>query len=161
MKIELLKIPDEGLFIDTDIILAKDLYKKSSINGLQNVHLKGIVKYDYESNLCLDLDVTGEFLLSDSITLDEITYPFNFKLEEKVEDFSTFSKEFYEKSQNTLDISEILWENIVLEIPISATKENSDKLSLKGEGWELVNKNRDKIDPRWSKLNELFVDGKE
>ena len=68
---------------------------------------------------------------------------------------------FYEKSKNSLDISEILWENIVLEIPISITNHKSEDLLLKGNGWELVNENKEEIDPRLAKLKELLDEGKE
>ena len=39
--------------------------------------------------------------------------------------------------QNMLDIIELLWENIILEVPISLTK--SPNLELKGDGWVLKN----------------------
>ena len=60
-----------------------------------------------------------------------------------------------------LDISEILWENIVLEIPISITNVDSKNLRMQGEGWELKNNKSNEIDPRLAKLTELYGEGKE
>ena len=161
MIINLSKIPETGLEIDADVTLSKELYKNADILDLQNVHIMGNVKYDYENHLVLELQVKGEFQLEDAITLEPIVYPFTCEVEEKLENISEYCGKFYEKSKNTLDISEILWENIVLEIPISATNSSSEDLTLQGEGWELVNENKKKIDPRLEKLTELFKDGKE
>ncbi len=161
MKIELSKIPATGLIIDTDITLAKELYEHASVSDIQNLHINGIINYDYENNLTLHLDVTGIFKIEDAITLEPIDYEFTSNIEEKIENIEEKCGDFYEKSKNTLDISEILWENIVLEIPISVSHTKSENISLKGEGWELKNENTEKIDPRLSKLTELLKEGKE
>ena len=119
------------------------------------------MNYDYENNLVLALEVEGTFLLADAITLEEIDYPFSCEIEEKIENVEETCGSFYEKNKNTLDISEILWENIVLEIPISATIAKVEDLNLQGSGWELAKNDKDKIDPRLEKLTELLDEGKE
>ena len=54
----------------------------------------------------------------------------------------------------------ILWQNIVLEVPISITKEKDAHLS--GEGWELKNEeDKETIDPRLAELSKLLEEGKE
>ena len=65
-----------------------------------------------------------------------------------------------ENSQNTLDILSILWENIVLEIPISYTE--SDELNLKEEGYQVNgNESGENVDPRLAPLLELLDKEKE
>ncbi|MDE5539789.1 MAG: DUF177 domain-containing protein, partial [Bacilli bacterium] len=74
---------------------------------------------------------------------------------------SEYFKEYYEKEQNILDIKRILWENIVLEVPMRITKNEDVKMS--GDGWSLggsENKN-DNIDPRLEKLKMLLDEGEE
>jgi uncharacterized metal-binding protein YceD (DUF177 family) len=161
MKINLSKIPANGLFINEDVALDKSLYENTELIDIKSLHINGNINYDYENNLVIDLDVNGVFLLKDAITLDTIEYPFSCEVDENIADIEDYCGQFYEKSKNTLDISEILWENIVLEIPIRATNSSSDDLSLSGEGWELVNENVKKIDPRLAKLTELLEEGKE
>lgn len=161
MKINIGKIPTTGLFVDENIILEKKLYEQADILEVKSLHVAGNIMYDYENNLVFDLEVSGVFLLRDAITLEPIEYPFSCKIEEKIENIEETCGDFFEKSKNILDISEILWENIVLEIPISATKANSSKLSLSGDGWELKNENKKKIDPRLAKLTELLEKGKD
>ena len=42
-----------------------------------------------------------------------------------------------ENLTNTIDLSEILWQNIVLEVPLRFTKV-TDLDEFKGEGWKLL-----------------------
>ena len=100
-------------------------------------------------------------VLNDAITLEPIDYSFTCDIDEKIMDIVNYCGEFYEKSKNILDISEILWENIVLEIPISITNVDSKNLRMQGEGWELKNNKSNEIDPRLAKLTELYGEGKE
>ena len=161
MIIELNKIPTQGLEIEEDIVLSKELYKNANIIDIKDIHIQGNINYDYENNMIINLETKGVFLLQDSITLDPIDYLFSCIIEEKIENIEEYCGNFYEKSKNTLDISEILWENIVLEIPISATKANSEERNLNGNGWELAQENTNKIDPRFAKLQELLDEERE
>ncbi len=161
MNINLSKIPETGLIVDEKIELNKDLYEKTEIEEIKNLSIKGSVRYDYEGILNLNLEAQGIFILPDALTLEPIDYPFTSQIDEKIENIEEYCGSFYEKSKNSLDISEILWENIVLEIPISVTNHKSEDLLLKGNGWELVNENKEEIDPRLAKLKELLDEGKE
>ena len=161
MILNLNTIPIEGLEVNADVSFSKDFYEKSTINAIKSCHVVGNVHFDYENNFVLDLKVKGIFLLNDAITLEEIEYPFECEIEEKIENLEEFCGHFYEKSKNTLDIREILWENIVLEIPISVTNARESDLTLKGEGWSLANGKEQEIDPRFEKLRELLDEGKE
>ena len=91
--------------------------------------------------------------------LEEVNYPINLEISE------ILSENDDEKDQNqikTLDIMDILWQNIVLEVPISVRKNPEKKYNLEGEGWELVNEERKKLDPRLAPLLELLEkEGKE
>ena len=69
-------------------------------------------------------------ILLDAISLEEVPYPFSFKIEGSM-------KEILGNCPNTLAILELLWENIVLEVPLKFTK--VDNLSeFQGNGWKLI-----------------------
>ncbi len=161
MNINLNTIPEEGLQLDTDVSFSKDFYQNTTIHDIKKCHVKGQIQYDYENHLVIKLHAEGIFLLNDALTLEEIEYPFTCEIDDKIENLSDFCGEIYEKGQNTLDILEILWENIVLEIPISATKAQDSDLNLKGEGWSFENGKKQEIDPRFEKLQKLLDEGKE
>lgn len=161
MIIELNKISSTGLVVEGEVTLEKELYKNAPILDIQGLYVRGNINYDYENNLTLNLEAKGNFILEDAITLDPIEYSFSSLIEEKVENLEETCGIFYEKSKNTLDISEILWENIVLEIPISATKASKEDIKTVGSGWELTEEKKNEIDPRLAKLAELLDHGKE
>ena len=92
-------------------------------------------------------------ILSDAITLEEITSPIDLEISEILDK----SAKYYKNEQNTLDKLEFLWENIVLEIPISLTRNSG--VNLKGEGWELNREEQDEINPELAKLKDIFKGG--
>lgn len=160
MQIDLNKLNVNGR-IDINELLTIDyeLYKNTSIKELKPVKLTGKIFYNISDEIELDLDVEGIMILEDSITLDPIDYPFSININEIVSEANEDIKEYYQNSKNTLDIMPILWQNIVLEVPISITKEKDAHLS--GEGWELNNEEENKIDPRLAELSKLLDEGKE
>ena len=69
-------------------------------------------------------------ILEDSISLDNVEYPFSIDIDENIE-------ENLEKAENSIDILPILWQNIVLEVPLRFTKVN-DLSKYNGDGWKLI-----------------------
>ena len=88
-------------------------------------------------------------LLRDDITLEPVEYDFNTNIEE-----------FLDKNQNVLDITDILWQNILVEIPSKVRSTNED-IELSGDGWRVIsetkfNEERNKSNNPFSNLNELL-----
>lgn len=125
----------DNQYIELDESISFDDIEDSNIKKLSNVHVKGYVKYNILEQIELDLRVYGTMWLNDSITLKEIPYDFDFKIDEIITEDDDYYANFFKNNKNILDIKEILWENIVLEVPISFTKE--ENTTLKGNGWEL------------------------
>ena len=94
-----------------------------------------------------------------AISLEPIDYPFNIEISEVLgED----DDENVQNEPKKLDIMDILWQNIVLEVPISVRKDPDKKYNLSGDGWELVDEEKEKLDPRLAPLLELLdKNGKE
>lgn len=159
MQIDLNKLNVSDVIINESLTVDSDLYKNTSVKQLKPVNVSGKIFYNISDEIELDLDVNGIMILEDSITLDPIEYPYSFHINEIISSENEEIKEYYQNSKNTLDIMPILWQNIVLEVPISITKEKDAHLS--GEGWELNNEEEDKIDPRLAELSKLLEEGKE
>ena len=98
--------------------------------------------------------------LVDGYSGDLIDYPFNIDLDEILADFSEEDEKKGKKPQNSLDLKEVLWENIVLEVPIVVSKDNEVK-TKKGEFWEVRDENSKKDDPRLECFRTLLDEGKE
>ena len=154
-KLNLNLLPIE---LDENIIFDESYYKNTDIIKMDSFHIKGKIFYNLSDEIEINLNVEGNIYLNDAITLEEIKYPINININEILSNSEENSNEFYEKNKNILDINEFLWENIVLEVPISLTKKSGT--NIKGNGWELNKKsNEEEIDPRLAKLNEIFKGG--
>ena len=61
------------------------------------------------------------------------------------------------KIENSIDILPIIWENILMEIPMKVVSEEAKDIELKGDGWRLItDEKRENINPEFQKLNKLF-----
>ena len=157
MELNLVTLSNTGIIeYDEDFVVDQELIKSVNIISLKDLHVKGSIRLNSLSLLELDLVVTGIMILPDSVTSDPVEYPFTSKIEEEYDINDKNFLEYYEKSQNILDIMKILWENIVLEVPMRFTTTKDAHLS--GDGWSLgEDKNKDdNIDPRLAKLSELL-----
>ena len=134
MKIDLRKLYAlNKLSIDEEVIIPEEYYKNAGVRSLSKVKVNGDVTVNYEENIELHLNISGEFIIPCAITLDDVIVPFNTFIEEEI-DQNKLNDEFF------LDLLDVLWENIVLEIPVRVVKEGVKSEDLHGEGWELVTK---------------------
>ena len=162
MKINLNRLKtNDRINYNEDFEIDLNEYKNDNIKGLNNLHVEGYVYYNSAEILEIKLNLTGVMLLNDSVTLETIENPFNIEIDEEYSLDDKYFKEYYEKEQNMLDIMAILWENIVLEVPISLT--NAKDIELSGDGWQMgvIEKKEDNIDPRLAKLAEILDERKE
>ena len=123
--------------IDNSYIIPKEYYTDTSIIDLSKVKVLGKLTYPSDDNLLLEIECTGSMTLEDSVSLEPVNYPFSFKISENV-------SERLENEQFSLDIISILWENIVLEIPIRYSEvTNYDE--YKGDGWRVISEDEKKV----------------
>lgn len=120
----------EEIRIKDDFYIEKEVYQETDIKGFNGLHVDGLIRRETDDDDYIDLSVSGEMILADSISLENVNYPFSFKIEGSL-------KEILGNCPNTLDILEILWENIVLEIPLKFTKVE-DLSKFHGDGWRLM-----------------------
>ncbi len=126
---ELLQGATTSLPIDETIEIPKDIYKDNEIIKLDPVNIKGELTY-FEEKLTLNAIISGTMVIPDSVSLEEVSYPFSCEIEEDV-------TENLKKDENRLDILAILWENILLEIPMHySLVTNYEQFS--GDGWKVI-----------------------
>ena len=114
--------------------IPESYYENTDIISLNNVLVKGKIKRidneEDESTLYIDAIIDGIMIIPDSISLEEVEYPFHIE-------YSDFYEENDKNNENTLDIFAFLWENIVLEVPLQFTKV-TDLSKFHGDGWKLI-----------------------
>lgn len=121
---------DDFLEVDCFIEIDSSYYKDTEIINLPKVWVNGTISLDSSNNIECNFKIKGEMILNDSISLEEVSYPFECEICEKLEENN-------KKFENTLDIIPILWENIVLEVPLKFTKVN-DYSKFSGDGWKII-----------------------
>ena len=156
MELNLAELTNGSVTYDNDFVINADTYKEVGILDLKNLHVTGDISLNSVSMLAVNLTVTGIMVIPDSVTTEPVEYPFTSKIEEEYDINDENFLEYYQKEQNILDIMKILWENIVLEVPMRFT--TTEDAHLSGDGWSLgEDKNKDdQIDPRLAKLSELL-----
>jgi len=159
MNIDISKVNEKGIVIDEVVSFGEEYIKNTPIQKLDDIEVKGRVYYSVTNEVVLEASVKGTMVLLDAIDLEPINYPINLEISEVL---SENDDEKMEKDVKTLDIMDILWQNIVLEVPISIKKDPDKKYDLHGDGWELIDEESKKVDPRLAPLLELLEkEGKE
>lgn len=133
MKIDLIKLNTKGR-VDFDEIVDFEDLKEDSIKALENVRCRGFILDNGTEDYEVNLNITGKMILKSAINSSDVPY----ELDIKFDDFVTNLVENYKNSSNSLDILPIIWENILLEIPIRAVNETDEFQSTEGEGWEIL-----------------------
>jgi uncharacterized metal-binding protein YceD (DUF177 family) len=152
MKIDITKLLNaytDEIEIQQSINIPQELLNKSLITSLKDVVLNGEITIDEDDNLNLTGQLSGIMILKDDITLAPVEYNFNTDLEE-----------ILEKNENILDITEILWQNILVEIP-SKVRSTDEDINLEGDGWRVISeeqfvKEQNKSNNPFANLDELL-----
>ena len=122
------------IIIDEDIFFSKDDLKETEIIDLKNVKVKGKIYKDSLEEIIIQLQITGTMIVPCSRTLKPTEYKFESEIEENIEE----NEEKTKKIKKTIDILPIIWENILMEIPIRIINPEAEEIEIKGEGWELI-----------------------
>ena len=120
----------DELSFDGEYNIPKEVITDSRVKELKEVVISDSLIKKIEDDFEISLNITGKMKISDSITLEDVWYPFEIEIDEKLD-------EFVENDKKHLDIITFLWQNIVLEVPLRYTLV-SDYESYHGDGWKLV-----------------------
>ena len=128
---------DELVYDDT-VTLDSELYKDTDIIRLSPVNVHAVIKRITDSSYNMMLNIKGTMVLPCSITLKEVDYPFDINTEVKLSNDEEDFEEYVKIMQNNIDIISIIWQNIVLEIPLRVVSEDIDDSLTSGDGWKLI-----------------------
>ena len=135
----------DKIVIDEDVLFTEE-YTSSDIKELKEVHFSGLIKESSDTTIKLEGTLTGTMVIEDSISLEDVDYSFSCEIDENLD-------EILENNQNTIDILEVLWQNIVLEIPLKFTVVE-DLSNYQGDGWKVISEDEIRRDNPFSILTE-------
>ena len=163
---KLIALYDEEIIIEDEVLnFSSDLFVNTSIRELKNVVFNGNIEKLCDGSYQISGKITGVMVLPDDITLEDVDYSFESVIEEKFSEFDNSDEKSLEIVKNRLDITEFLWQNILVEIPPKIVSEKNRNLTMRGNGWRLVTeeelKNNDSNDSPFSELYNLIDSRKE
>ena len=145
MQIDVTKLltnQSSRIYLDSEVNIPKNVLVGSRIDDLKNITLKGDMTLNEDNELVLTANVKGIMVLKDDLTLEPVEYNFDTDIEENLPN-----------NQNFLDITDILWQNILVEIP-SKVRSTDEDIYLSGDGWRVISE--DRYNEERSKNNNPF-----
>ncbi|MDD2433697.1 MAG: YceD family protein [Bacilli bacterium] len=149
---------DEALVYDPALIK-----KTPNLLDLKDVRVKGQGTFDeVTSKVHLKFVVTGTMIVPCAVTLEATPYPFAVDYDEKYSFIETQDKDCEFVKGNELDICALVYELIVVSIPLKVVKQGAKYPASKKGNWEVItedelaNRKKDEIDPRLAKLKDYF-----
>ena len=147
--VKVIEVDEVANFNEEDI-------KKADMLDLKDVKVTGQISKNNLDSYNVYLKVSGEMILPCAITLKPVNYPFNIEIDEIFsEDASEMSKKI-KKFENTIDILPIVWENILMEIPMRVVSPDASLEKVEGNGWKLVTEDSEFKNPELAKLKDLL-----
>ena len=160
MDIDITKLKsdiEDSINIDLTYSFTKEELEGTDLIELNNVKINGNISKDSINEYTIDVDVKGIMVLPCAITLDPVDYPFNVKISGNLEEMLQEINENSKKIENSIDIFPIIWENILMEIPMKVVSEKAKNIKFEGDGWRLItDETRGNINPEFQKLSQLF-----
>lgn len=160
MNIELTRLKneiDEYIEIDEVISYDKEYAANTDLIDLKNVTVKGTLSKDSIDHIILDITLEGIMVLPCAITLKPVDYNFKCTINGNIEELYEEIDKNDKKYENSIDILPIIWENILMEMPMKVVSEDLSDMKTEGEGWKLITeKENTYINPELAKLKDLL-----
>lgn len=161
MNVDLTEL-NNGLVDKVDININYSFNKEqltgTDVRKLDDLKITGYINKDVMNNLYIELSANGEMILPCAVTLNDVKYPFSFEISGELEQIIEEIEDFSKKSENSIDIFPIIWENILMEIPMKVVSEEAKNYKAEGNGWKLITESdaHEEINPELAKLKELL-----
>jgi len=152
--VKLLNNLEDEIIIDEVVEIPKE-YLNKDIKDISKVNVKGNITTDgymIEANLNIKCDLT----LICSVSLKDVKYPIDIDIKEEISDDS--EEEFDKILNNSIDLLPIIWQNILMEIPMKVVSPDIKEENIYGDGWKFITDEEEnkEIDPRLSKLKDFL-----
>ena len=143
---------DEYALIDLDYSFTLEQLKNTGVLKLDHVKIEGNITNHFRQ-LHLNVVIKGVMVLPCSISLKPTEYPFTIKIDD---DIIEKELENTRNSGNSIDIFPIIWENIVMEIPLKVVNDDLSDVKKEGNGWKFITDKEERINPELEKLKDLL-----
>ena len=146
----------DSIPIDAELEIPKD-YLNNDIRDISKVKVLGEITDEGES-FDVSLNIKCDLTLICSISLKDVKYPVDINIDEIIGENGENLEEFDKIINNSIDLLPIIWQNILLEVPIKVVSPDVKEENIYGDGWKFITKEEEnkEIDPRLSKLKDFL-----
>lgn len=143
----------DEIVINEEIDIPKE-YLNNDIKDISKVSVNGSITNDGYM-LSLNLNIKCTLTLVCSISLKDVKYEIN---TDTFEEISEDNDENMKILNNSIDLLPIIWQNILMEIPIKVVSPDIEEKNIYGDGWKFITDEEEdnEIDPRLSKLKDYL-----
>ena len=129
---------EEYTTIDLSYSFSKEELKDSEILELNDVKIYGTISKNSLNDYYLDLEISGIMVLPCAVTLKPVNHDFNIKISDNLNELLSEIDKNIKKVENLLDIFPIVWENILMEVPMRVVSSEVSDVPLEGNGWKFI-----------------------
>ena len=155
----LTNITDE-IIIDDEVDIDKTYLENTDIKDISKVKINGTIR-PYQTSFEVFLNIKCTLTLTCSISLKDVKKDIDININEMIGE-ETEDIEYEENNKiinNTIDLIPIIWQNIILEVPLKVISPDVDVKNIEGDGWKFITEeevNSQDIDPRLEKLKDFL-----
>lgn len=160
MKIDLTKLmynATDEIIINESLNIPKEYLDNTEIKDISKVNVNGDITENGE-NYEVNLNIKCNLTLICSVSLKDVKYPIDINISEIIGETGENLENFDKIINNSIDLLPIIWQNILVEVPMRVVSPDIKEENIYGDGWKFItNEDEDKeIDPRLSKLKDFL-----
>ena len=160
MNIDLTKLKSHivsSVEFDQDIQIPEELLKQSDLLALKQTHVTGMLYLDAIDAYTLKMKISGIMVLPCAVTLKPVDVPFDISVDDSLEHLYEEMDERLKNIENSIDILPIIWENILIEIPMRVVSDDLSDAKTSGDGWKIITEEeKSYVNPEFEKLKDLL-----
>lgn len=120
------------------ITIDKSIYEGTDIRDLSPLKISIDIHRVMDTHYKMILNIEGTMILPCAVSLKDVSYTFHIETELKLSDTDENDQEYVRINQNNIDIIPIIWQNILMEIPLRVVSDDLDDIPISGDGWNFV-----------------------
>ena len=144
--------------ISDEITIQDNFLENTDIKKISKVRVNGSI-YPKDGNFCVSLNIKCTLTLICSISLKDILYNIDININEIIGENDDILEENNKIINNSIDLIPIIWQNIILEVPLKVVSPNVSLKNIEGDGWRFITDEeviKKDIDPRLEVLKKFL-----
>lgn len=154
---ELLTSQVDSILIDEIITIPSEYLENTEIRKISDVIVKGKVYYE-DLEYQVSLNIKCDLVLPCSVSLKDVDYKIDININEIISEDDEKVEKNDKIVNNCIDLLSIVWQNILVEIPLRVVSPDVKEENIYKDGWKFITneEENEEIDPRLSKLKDFL-----